>query len=153
MSAFSIDSMIRDYHEYMAIWENPNPSNCLVCEREIGNAHDTHAVAIKGNITEVNSAGVVSTTTRIVGHIPRRISAVCSISIRRGGTIFCVVTGARRYSADLPQGGLEIPCLLKFIAKSENEATKAKDLLESALSSVKGGIVCREASAQTGSDG
>ena len=124
MSAFSIDSLIRGYHEYMAIWENPNPSNHLVCETEIDNAHDTHAVAIKGNITEVDSAGVVSTTTRIVGQ--RRISAVCSIFIRHGGTLFCMVTGARRYSADLPQGGLEIPCLLKFIAKSENEATKLK---------------------------
>jgi len=29
---------------------------------------------------------------------------------------------------------LEIPCLLKFIAKGENEATKAKGLLEFALS-------------------
>jgi len=60
MSAFSIDSMICGYHEYMAIWENPNPGDHFVCEREIGNAHDTNAVAIKGNITGVDSAGVVS---------------------------------------------------------------------------------------------
>ena len=76
MSTFSIDSMVRGYHEYEVIWESPNPGDRLMCEREIGNPHDTHAVA---NIT---SAGVVSTTTRIVGHIPRMISAVCSIFIR-----------------------------------------------------------------------
>ena len=29
-------------------------------------------------------------------------------------TIHCTVTGERRYSADLTQGGLEVPCKLKF---------------------------------------
>jgi len=53
----------------------------------------------------------------------------------------------------LPQGGLEIPCLLKFIAKTENEAAKAKDLLESALGSVKGRVVSCEARAQAGFNG
>ena len=37
-----------------------------------------------------------------------------SLFIRRGGTIECIVTGTRRYSSDLPQGGLEIPCRLLF---------------------------------------
>ena len=106
MSTFSIDSIIHSYYEYKVIWENPNPGDRPMCGREIGNPHDTHAVAIKGSITGVDSAGVVSTTTRTVGHIPRMISAVCSIFIRRGGTIFCVVNGACRYSADLSQGGL-----------------------------------------------
>ena len=124
-----------------------------MCKRETENAHDIHAVAIKGNITGVDSAGAVTTTTRIVGHILRKISAVCSIFIRQSGTIFCMVTGACSYSADLPKYGLEIPCLLRFIAKSENEAAKAEDLLESALSNVKGRVVSREARAQAGSDG
>jgi len=55
--------------------------------REIGHAHDTHAVAIKENITGVDSAGVVSTTTRIVGHIPRRISAVSKLGTSGGMAI------------------------------------------------------------------
>lgn len=37
----------------------------------------------------------------------------------------CIVTGGRRYSADLPQGGLEIPCKLHFEGKSK-EITKVK---------------------------
>ena len=40
----------------------------------------------------------------VVGHIPRN---VCSIFIRKGGSIFCLTTGSRRFSSDLPQGGLE----------------------------------------------
>ena len=50
-----------------------------------------------------------------VGHVPRSISTLCSVFIRRGGTIFCVVTGRRRYSMDLPQGGMEIPCKYRFV--------------------------------------
>ena len=34
---FSIESMIRGYHEYGLIWNNPIVSEKLVCERELGN--------------------------------------------------------------------------------------------------------------------
>ena len=40
-----------------------------------------------------------------------------------------MVNGAHHYSADLPQGELKIPCFLKFVAKSENEAAKANGFL------------------------
>ena len=50
----------------------------------------------------------------IVGHVPRALSAVCCLFLGKGGTIFCEVTGRRRFSADLPQGGLEVPCTLIF---------------------------------------
>ena len=77
-----------------------------------------------------------------VGHVPRKISAICSIFISSGGTIICVVNGACRYSADLPQGGLEIPCVLKFTAKTQSEAAKTESLLVSASRLT---IVSREA--------
>lgn len=117
-----MESMIRGYHEYISIWESPNVGEILSCEREIGNAYDTHAVAVKKAID-----GVIKT----VGHVPRIISAICSIFIRRGGSLVCIVNGSRRYSSDLPQGGLEIPCKLKFVTSSSKEAGKARRLLES----------------------
>ena len=123
--AFSIESMIRGYHEYKLIWNNPVVGEDLLCEREVGNPHDTHAVAVKkvidGNLT-------------VVGHIPQRISSICSIFMRRGGTINCTVDGSRRYSSDIPQGGLEIPCVLTFTAQSSVEGNKAEKLIESTLS-------------------
>ena len=122
--SFSVDSMIRGYHEYMLIWESPSVGERLACEREPGNAHDTHAVAIKK---------VIDGEIKIVGHIPKKISAICSIFIRRGGNVMCQVAGARRYSSDLVQGGLEIPCILKFVAANQKEVTKTIRLLESAL--------------------
>lgn len=66
--------------------------------------------------------------TTTVGHIPRKISCICFTFLRRGGTIHCTVTEQRRYSADLPQGGLEIPCLLEFVGKANDVAKVAKIL-------------------------
>ena len=51
---------------------------------------------------------------QIVGHVPRNISRACSVFLRNHGTIKCTVTGNRRHSSDLPQGGMEIPCSLCF---------------------------------------
>ena len=119
---FSVESMIHGYHKYKSIWDNPSIGESLICKREVGNCYDTHAVAIKKNIE-----GDIKT----VGHIPRKISAICSIFIRRGGSIVCLVDGSRRYSSDLPQGGLEIPCILKFLASNSNEADKMRQQLKS----------------------
>ena len=121
---FYIESMARGYHEYKSVWENPVSGEELNCTRDIGNSHDPMAVSI---LKEIDGATIV------VGHVPRRISALCSVFIRRGGTIRCIVNGHRRYSADLPQGGLEIPCLLFFTAKTSVEADKTKKLLQSSL--------------------
>ena len=57
--------------------------------------------------------------TRVVGHVARKISTVAYLFLRKGGAISCVVTGTRRYLYDLPQGGMEIPCLLKFRGNKE----------------------------------
>ena len=85
--SFSVQAMIRGYHVYKAIWEATIDGELLLCEIEVGNIHDTFAVAVK-------KSGV------IVGHCPRKISSVCSIFIRRGGSIHCQVTGNRQFSGD-----------------------------------------------------
>ena len=50
-------------------------------------------------------------------------------TILRGRNSDCVVTGTRRYSADLRQGGLKIPCKLLFTAKAR-ETDKLHILLK-----------------------
>jgi len=78
----------------------------LLCEREPTNRRDRYAVAvIKHDV--------------VIGHLPRRISRVCSLFFRRGGNIVFRITRPRRYSADLAQGGLEIPCTLLFKAQDD----------------------------------
>ena len=46
-----------------------------------------------------------------------------------GGSIHCVVTGRRRYSSDLPQEGLEIPCSLHFKGAAK-DLEKVKKLFD-----------------------
>ena len=91
-------SSVRGYHVYKTIWDAAIGED-LVCKREPSNEHDRYAVAIKKD--EV-----------IIGHLPRKISR--SLFLRRESSISCRVAGPTRYLADLPQGGLEIPCVLRF---------------------------------------
>ncbi len=113
--------MVRGFHVYKDIW-NASLGEYLQCIREFGNPQDIYAVAVL-------KSGVV------VGHLPRKISSICSLFLRCGGRIHCTVTAARRYSADLEQGGLEVPCILKFEGcSSKNYFLKAEKLIKSVLS-------------------
>ena len=85
-ASFVIDAAIRGYHVYKEIWPNTIDEEQLICEREVGNSHAPLAVAIKKLIDGSNT---------IVGHMPRRISPLCSVFIRRGGSITYVVDGPR----------------------------------------------------------
>lgn len=108
--------MIQGYHEYKSICENHSGSDELSSEYEIGNVHDTHAVAIKKDHAVAIKKDISGKATT-VGHIPRKISLICSIFIRCGGMILCTVNGHRHYSSDLLQDSLEVPCILTFVAK------------------------------------
>ena len=79
---------------------------------------------------------VISGVSTIVGHVPFDISSVCSIFIRRGGSINSTVIGSCRYSSDLEKGGLEIPCKFVFSIGNEKEASKTRIRLEATLSIV-----------------
>ena len=52
----------------------------LKCERETSNRHDPFAVAIRKD-------GIM------VGHVPQKISTICSLFLRRCGVIQCEITG------------------------------------------------------------
>jgi len=41
---FLVESMICDYHEYKVVWDNPVFGEVLLCEHEVGNPDNTHAV-------------------------------------------------------------------------------------------------------------
>ena len=45
-----MEAMIRGY-QYKSAWLNPGIEEEFLCKREIGNAHDTHALAVR-NITD-----------------------------------------------------------------------------------------------------
>ena len=64
----------------------------------------------------------------VVGHVPRRTSDACALFLDREGTNACTFNGSRWFSADLPQGGLEVPCTLKFQEPPKHVA-KIKELV------------------------
>ena len=97
---------IRGYHVYGTVWSSII-GEILNCERDRHSASDRYAVA-------------VMKTGFVVGLLPRKISRVCSLFLRRGGDIHCIVSGERRYSRNLPQGGLEIPCRIIFIGEPKD---------------------------------
>ena len=48
----TVEAMIRGY-QYKIVWLNPVIEEELSCKREIGNAHDTHAVAVHTSLIEI----------------------------------------------------------------------------------------------------
>ena len=106
-----VNCCVRCYHVYQKSWEAVIGKE-LDCKREPSNLKDWYAVAV---IRDGN----------VVGHLPRKFSLACYLFIGRGGRVRCEVTNKRRYSLDLPQGGLEIPCCLKV----SGQAKEVKKLL------------------------
>ena len=103
--SYKKDSMIRGFHVYHSVWK-PFIGEELCCMRELSNSQEPFSVAVmKGSI--------------VVGHMPRKISSICSMFICKGGSITCEVVALRHYSEDLPQDGLEIPCLMNFLGEHE----------------------------------
>ena len=112
---------------YKEIW-NAELDEELTCEREVGNRNNTFAVAMqKDSVT--------------VGHVPQVIFPICSIFLRRSGNINCRVTGNRQYSSDLPQGRLELPCILTFSIQDQRESGKTETLINDSLQLMKEKLV------------
>ena len=70
-------------------------------------AHDKYAIAL------INSESVT------VGHFPKYMSKKAHFFVKHAERIRREITGSKRYSSDLEQGGLEIPA--KIIFQNSNE--------------------------------
>ena len=84
MNSLVVSSCVRGYHIYQDRW-TPTTDEELSCQREHGNA------LLKNYV--------------VVGHVPRKISTMCSMFLRKGGVMKCTITGPKRYSSDLVRGG------------------------------------------------
>ena len=95
MMTFTLSSCVCNYHVYRDVW-NPSVGETLNYECEGRNPEDPYAFALQKDVI-------------IIGHIPRTISCVCTLFLRGDGAIQYTVSGPRKYSDDLLQGGLELP--------------------------------------------
>ena len=64
---------------------------------------------------------VVEKNGTVIRHVPKKFSHVRLLFLKHGGRIQCRVTGKQRYSADLKQGGLEIPVPASALFKAKAE--------------------------------
>ena len=76
-----VESCVRGFHVYQGIWI-PTAGERLPCETEDSNASDPYAVAVKKDV-------------QVIGHVPRKISAVCSLFIQTQGTLTCIITDSQ----------------------------------------------------------
>ena len=95
------------------IW-TPYTGKILTCKEEPGNIHDVYAVAVRRQGDDIT-----------VGHVPRTISTVCCLFLKRG-YITCGLNGPRQYSNDLPQWGFEVPCRLTFTGTGDDTSEVEK---------------------------
>ena len=111
--SFTIEAMIRGYHVYSDIW-NAVIDEELPCAKESGNLADPFAVGVMKDGT-------------IVGHVPRKISSVCSLFLQRSGSIVCRVIVPQFFCemsdssfVAVQQGILGDGCLGLWVVSGEN---------------------------------
>ena len=108
-----LESAVRGFHVYRADW-TPVLGEQLIAVREPDNPEDGFAVSLKKG-------------ERTVGHVPREMSKLCWLFLRRG-TIAAEVLSSRKRRSPISIGGLEIPCLLKF-SGSGKDIEKLRSIL------------------------
>ena len=69
---------VHGYHIYNEIWEAASDET-LVCMTEPGNSDDRNAVAVEKE-------------GKVTGHLPRKVSWLCALFPKKGGTAHCTVS-------------------------------------------------------------
>ena len=106
---FSAACCIRGYHIY----------NWAQWTAEIRSILTSKPEKRPGVLVEDRYAISIISNNQTVGHVPKFLSKLTFFFLKLGGTLTVNVTGERRYSFDLAQGGMEIPA--EFIYKSEKK--------------------------------
>ena len=96
--SFEAQSCIRGYRIYKAVW-TPNLGETMPCSRELTNGHDTFAVKVSQLHGE---------DERIVGHLRRNITSICSIFLRKGGKISATVWACSTWKTSVTPINFEI---------------------------------------------
>ena len=121
---FSAACCIRGYHIY----------NWAQWAAEIGSILTSEPEKRSGALAEDRYAIAIISNNQTVGHVPNFLSKLTFFFLKHGGTLTVKVTGERRYSFDLPQGGMEIPA--EFIYKSEKKEL-SDQMKENTLDEIK----------------
>lgn len=113
---FTVQCCIRGYHIYQTEWK-----------AEIGAQLNTIPDKRPGALVEDKYAIAVRKEEKTVGHVPKFLSKLTFYFMKNGGNLFIKVIGPRRYSADLKQGGLELPAEFRFTTSNQNLLCQMKE--------------------------
>ena len=86
---------------------------------EIGSVLKSEPEKRPGALVEDKYAITIISNNQTVGHVPKFLLKLTFFFLKHGAALTVKVTEERRYSFDLPQGGIEIPA--EFIYKSEKK--------------------------------
>ena len=100
---------VRGYHICNWVW-TATVEEVMRCARESGGPLSSQCAFKEGKI----------------------LSKICSLYYWHGCSISCGIAGARQYSRDLHQGGIEVPCVL-ILKGSKEEVVMVKSFYGSAL--------------------
>ena len=68
-----------------------------------------------------------------VGHVPKFLSKITYFFLKLGGDLVVKITGQRRYSRDLDQGGMELPGTYVFTSTDAEMHAKLEMLAKEAM--------------------
>ena len=113
---FNVRCCIRGYHIYQTQWI-----------AGIGASLTPAPETRPGAFVEEKYAIAVINNGKTVGHVPKFLRKLTLFFLKNGGKPHITVTGPRRYSVDLKQGGLELPADFCFISLNENLFLQMKE--------------------------
>ena len=116
---FAVNCCVCGYHIFKSFCEAPISSVLSVKHEDDPQSlvHSKYAIAL------INSELVA------VGHLPKFVSKLAHFFVKHAGKIRCEITGSKRYSSDLEQGGLEIPAKIIFQNSNKRIIEKMKKKL------------------------
>ena len=116
---FAVNCCVRGYHIFKSLWDAPIGSILSAKHEDDPQSlvHDKYAIAL------INNESVA------VGHLPKFLSKLAHFFVKHAGKIRCEITGSKRYSSDLEQGGLEIPAKIIFQNSNKRIIEKMKKKL------------------------
>ena len=111
---FTVQCCIRGYHIYQAQWNAEIGAKLITAPEDRPGAlvEDKYAIAVKND-------------GKTVGHVPKFLTKLTFFFLKNGGKLH--VTGSRRYSVDLKQGGLELRGEFCFASCNEKLFVQMKE--------------------------
>ena len=117
-----VECCVRGYHVYETNWDAKTGSKLKPCPEKRPSAlvEGKHAMALKFNDTTV-------------GHVLKFLSKITYFFLKLGGDLVVKITGQRRYSRDLDQGGMELPGTYVFTSTDAEMHAKLEILVKEAM--------------------